>query len=43
MKIKKNKNWKIEKMKKLKRKWNDYEFTFIKMNYYEKINQLIND
>jgi hypothetical protein len=30
-------------MKELKRRWNDYEFTFIKTNYYEKINHLIND
>jgi hypothetical protein len=35
------KNWKNERV--VKRKWNDYEFTFIKTNYYEKINHLIND
>ncbi len=27
----------------MKKKWNDYEFIFIRTNYYEKINQLMND
>jgi hypothetical protein len=34
---------KIEKMKELKRRWDDYESTFIRTNYYEKINHLMND
>jgi pantothenate kinase-related protein Tda10 len=33
----------IEKMKELKKRWDDYEFTFIRTNYYEKINHLISD
>jgi hypothetical protein len=48
MKIKRVKNErvkseKIEKMKKLKRRWDDYEFIFIRTNYYEEINQLMSD
>ncbi len=27
----------------MKRKWNDYESTFIRTNYYEEINQLMSD
>jgi hypothetical protein len=30
-------------MKKLKRRWDDYESTFIRTNYYEEINQLMSD
>jgi hypothetical protein len=34
---------KIEKMRELKRRWDDYESTFIRTNYYEEINQIMND
>ncbi len=30
-------------MRKLKRRWDDYESTFIRTNYYEEINQLMSD